>query len=346
MRLDTSGNSDSVLDVHDLYTYIKLRHTLIRAVEGVSLNVKAGETVGLVGESGCGKSIMALSVMRLLPRGGYIAEGSIRLAGRDVVHLSEREMRRVRGTAVALVSQDPMTSLNPTMTIGNQIAEAVLLHRGGSRRDAMKRAEEVLGMVRVPRARERLGAYPHQLSGGLRQRVMIAIALSCEPLLLIADEPTTALDVTTQAQILRLLEDIRQQMGMGILFITHDLGVVAECADRVCVMYAGKLVEEAPVYSIYDRAHHPYTAALLGSIPKVDQDSSNPLPTIPGQPPDLARELAGCRFAERCGYAESRCRETEPPLTELESEHWCACLHPLAVDTPATSQPSEAGPAR
>ncbi|MBO0713908.1 MAG: ABC transporter ATP-binding protein, partial [Acidimicrobiales bacterium] len=259
----------SLLEVTDLHTRIRQRRAVIQAVDGVSFSVGAGETVGLVGESGCGKTMTGLSIMGLLPHGGRVEAGSIRLEGRELVGAGEAAMRQVRGNEVAMVFQDPMTSLNPTMTIGNQIAESVRVHREVSRQVARDRAVEVLGLVGMPRPEQRLDSYPHHLSGGMRQRVLIAMALSCEPKLLIADEPTTALDVTIQAQILALLDDLKARLGMGMLLITHDLGVIAGRADRVLVMYAGKIVEEAPTDELFGRMRHRYTEALLESIPEV-----------------------------------------------------------------------------
>ena len=321
--------SAPVLEIKNLRTYIRQRKTTVHAVDGVSLRVEQGETLGLVGESGCGKTMTAMSIMKLLPNGGYIAGGSIKLGGQDIVPYDDDEMRRIRGNEVAVIFQDPLTSLNPTMTIGNQIAESLRIHRGWNREQAMTRAEEVLGVVGMPRPKERLGQYPHQLSGGLRQRVMIAMALACEPKLLIADEPTTALDVTIQAQILSLLDALKREFRMAVLLITHDLGVIAGRADRVCVMYAGKIVEEAPIDELFERRHHPYTEALLQSIPKVDQDQSEPLYSIPGIPPDLTRPPAGCRFHPRCQYATEECHQFEPALEGDTSGHTYACFHPV-----------------
>jgi peptide/nickel transport system ATP-binding protein len=276
-----------------------------------------------------------MSIMKLLPNGGYIASGSIRLGGVDVVPLDDDEMRKFRGNEVAVIFQDPMTSLNPTMTIGNQIAETLRIHRGWNTSQAMARAEEVLGVVGMPRPKERLHQFPHQLSGGLRQRVMIAMALACEPKLLIADEPTTALDVTIQAQILTLLDSLKRDFKMGILLITHDLGVIAGRADRVCVMYAGKIVEEAPIEDLFDHTHHPYAEALLQSIPKPDQDQSELLYSIPGIPPDLARPPSGCRFHPRCRYVTEECKRREPMLDGDDSSHTYACYHPVGTARPS-----------
>ena len=331
-----------VLEIKDLRTYIRQRKSLVRAVDGVSLRIDQGETLGLVGESGCGKSMTAMSIMKLLPGGGYIAGGSIRLAGQDIVPLEEDDMRKLRGNEVAVIFQDPMTSLNPTMTIGKQIAESLRIHRGWNAAQAMTRAEEVLGVVGMPRPKERLHQYPHQLSGGLRQRVMIAMALACEPKLLIADEPTTALDVTIQAQILTLLDNLKREFQMAVLLITHDLGVIAGRADRVVVMYAGKIVEEAPIEELFSDTHHPYAEALLQSIPKPDQQQSDPLYSIPGIPPDLSRPPAGCRFHPRCRYAARECSVREPMLDGDESRHLYACFHPVGGATPSRAVVEEA----
>ena len=264
----------AVLEIRDLSTHIQLTKSVVQAVGNIDLSIEQGETLGLVGESGCGKSMTGLSIMGLLPPGGRIIGGSITLDGRELVGLSDAQMRSIRGNDIAMIFQDPLTSLDPTKTIGYQVAEPIRLHRGAAKQEAMDRAAEVLAMVGLPRPRERLGDYPHQLSGGLRQRVMIAMALGCEPKLLIADEPTTALDVTIQAQILALLDRLKEQLGMAILLITHDMGVIAGHADRVEVMYAGRLVETADTGTLFSHMHHPYTQALLGSIPRLNQDSS------------------------------------------------------------------------
>ncbi|HET9060669.1 MAG TPA: ABC transporter ATP-binding protein, partial [Acidimicrobiales bacterium] len=319
----------AVLEVHDLRTYIRLRDRVVRAVDGVSLQISAGETLGLVGESGSGKSMTAFSIMRLLPPGGHIVSGSVKLDGRDLASMSEPEIRTVRGNFVGMIFQDPMTSLNPTMPIGRQIAESVVLHRGVSRQEAMKRAVEVLGLVGLPRPAERVEDYPHQLSGGLRQRVMIAMALACEPKLLIADEPTTALDVTIQAQILALLDDLKVRLGMAILLITHDMGVIAGHADRTMVMYAGKVVESAGTESLFADVRHPYTEALLASIPQLDQNKTQQLYAIPGLPPDLSRSLVACRFSPRCRYAQEKCTLEEPILASTDPAHPYACFFPV-----------------
>jgi oligopeptide/dipeptide ABC transporter ATP-binding protein len=340
----TTNSEAPVLDIADLYTEFHLRSSTVHAVEGVTLSIKAGECVGLVGESGCGKSTTGLSVMKLLPSVGHITSGSIRLLGRELVPLSEREMEHVRGEDVGMIFQDPMTALNPTMNVGRQIAEPVRLHRKVSKEQAMDRALEVLRLVGMPRPEERLHSFPHQLSGGLRQRVMIAIALACEPKLLIADEPTTALDVTIQAQILDLIDDLRERLHMAVLLITHDMGVIAARASRVMVMYAGKLVEAASTETLFSKMHHPYTQALLESIPRLDGDRSLPLTNIPGVPPNLSEFAPYCRFAPRCRYATDVCREQEPPLqvgatdaigAEPDGQtHVFACFHPVDGPSP------------
>jgi peptide/nickel transport system ATP-binding protein len=327
-----------LLELDDLRTRIRLRSGTVHAVDGLSLELDAGETLGIVGESGCGKTMAAMSIMRLLPRGGYIAGGEIRLDGRDLVKLSDAELRKIRGNEIGMVFQDPMTSLNPTMTIGRQIAEVVLTHRDVSKGQAMERATEVLDLVGLPRPAERLRAFPHQLSGGLRQRVMIAMALACDPKLLIADEPTTALDVTIQAQILDLLDRIKRELGMGIVLITHDMGVIAGRADRVAVMYAGRKVETAETVHLFKHVRHPYTEALLASIPQLDQDSDQELYSIPGIPPDLRRPPLACRFAPRCVFATERCRREDPPLAGDDPNHPYACFHPRNASASAIGE--------
>ena len=319
----------SLLEVRDLRTHIRLRTRVVKAVEGVSLTVEAGETLGIVGESGCGKTMVATSIMRLLPHGGHIVGGSVVLDGKELTSMTEDAIRSVRGNEMAMIFQDPMTSLNPTMNIGRQIAESVVLHKGVTRAQGLVRAEEVLGLVGMPSPAERLHDYPHQLSGGLRQRVMIAMALACEPKLLIADEPTTALDVTIQAQILALLDELKKRLGMGILLITHDMGVIAGHTDRTMVMYAGQVIESADTEALFNDVHHPYTEALLASIPQMDQDTSQRLYAIPGLPPDLSRSLQACRFSPRCRYATEVCRVQEPPLRGADPGHPHACFHPV-----------------
>ena len=317
----------SVLEVNDLRTEFRVGAANVVAVDGVSFAVNAGENVGLVGESGCGKSTLALSIMRLLPRTGRVVNGRVQMNGQDLVSLPEAEMRQRRGNELAMIFQDPMSSLNPTMTIGKQIAWPVRHHWNYSARKARQRAEELLALVGMPDPRERLDRYPHELSGGLRQRVVIAMALACNPKLLIADEPTTALDVTIQKQILDLLDDLRERLNMAVLLITHDLGIVAERTDRVMVMYAGKLVETCATGDLFERMQHPYSEALLGSIPRLEQDTRLPLSTIPGMPPDLASEIVGCRFRPRCRYATSACADAEPPLLSVGLSHDVACFN-------------------
>jgi oligopeptide/dipeptide ABC transporter ATP-binding protein len=319
---------ERVVEVEDLVTEFRLRSGPVKAVDGVSFHVDAGECVGLVGESGCGKSTTGLSIMRLLPQVGHIIGGKVLLGGKDLVTLSEKEMRKVRGREVAMVFQDPMTSLNPTVTIGRQVAEPLIIHERMSKEKAMAHALEMLNLVGIPNPKERLTDYPHQLSGGLRQRVVIAIALAAQPKLLIADEPTTALDVTIQAQILDLLDELRARLGMAVILITHDMGVIAGRTDRVMVMYAGKIVEKAPTEELFSAMRHPYAEALLESIPQMDQDADSPLYCIPGHPPDLSEPQVGCRFAPRCRYATAECFSREPPLVE-EGTRSVACFHPV-----------------
>jgi oligopeptide/dipeptide ABC transporter ATP-binding protein len=318
-----------VLEITDLSTDIQLSRSVVKAVGNIDMHIEAGETLGLVGESGCGKSMTGLSIMGLLPPGGSIVSGSVKLDGKELTSLSEAELRKLRGNEVAMIFQDPLTSLDPTKTIGYQVAEPVRLHRGARKEEALDRAAEVLGMVGLPRPRERLANYPHQLSGGLRQRVMIAMALACEPKLLIADEPTTALDVTIQAQILALLDDLKSRLGMAMLLITHDMGVIAGHADRVNVMYAGRLVETADTGELFSHMHHPYTQALLASIPRLDHDNNQRLLSISGLPPDLSDPPPGCRFAARCRLAQDKCHTDEPPLAGEDMEHRYACWFPV-----------------
>jgi peptide/nickel transport system ATP-binding protein len=332
-----------VLDIQNLSTHIKLTSSVVQAVGNIDLHVDAGETLGIVGESGCGKSMTGLSIMGLLPPGGAIVGGSVKLDGRELVGLKDEELRRVRGNEVSMIFQDPLTSLDPTKTVGYQVAEPVRLHRKASKGEALERAVEVLTLVGLPRPRERLKDYPHQLSGGLRQRVMIAMALACEPKLLIADEPTTALDVTIQAQILNLLRDLKDRLGMAMLLITHDMGVIAGHSDRVNVMYAGRVVETAEVGALFAEMHHPYTQALLASIPQLSQDARKALHAIPGLPPDLAHPPEGCRYAARCTRATDKCRTDEPPLAGKTPDHRFSCWHP--VDGPlALTLITEGGP--
>ncbi len=330
-----------LLEIKDLHTEIRLRRSTVYAIGGVNLTVDPGECLGIVGESGCGKTMTALSVMRLLPNGGHITGGSIFLDGQDITHLDDEAMQDVRGNLVGMIFQDPMTSLNPTMTIGDQIAESVRLHRGADKQAGLERAVEVLGLVGMPKPAERIGNFPHQLSGGMRQRVMIAMALACEPKLLIADEPTTALDVTIQKQILELLDNLRQRLGMAVILVTHDLGVIAGRADRVAVMYAGRVVETTDTATLFANPRHPYTQALFEALPdKIVEPAgvAKRLYNIPGQPPDLTDPPRGCRFAARCRYGQDSCRETEPDLKGDVPLHEYRCFFPVgeaALDAPA-----------
>jgi peptide/nickel transport system ATP-binding protein len=321
----------ALVEIDDLHTEIKLRRSVVHAIDGVSLSVQAGECLGIVGESGSGKTMTALSVMRLLPGGGMITGGRISLADTEITALTEEQMQQVRGNAVGMVFQDPLTSLNPTMTIGDQIAESVRLHRGASKAAALERAVEVLGLVGMPRPAERISNFPHQLSGGMRQRVMIAMALACEPQLLIADEPTTALDVTIQKQILELIDGLRQRLGMAVILVTHDLGVIAGHADRVAVMYAGRIVETADASTLFTNPRHPYTEALLEALPERAAEGAGRLYNIPGQPPDLTAPPPGCKFAPRCRYAQDQCRESEPSLTAAGDSHFFRCYFPVGA---------------
>jgi len=337
--------AERVLDVAGVRVEITSRHSTTAVVDDVSLFVRPGETLGVVGESGSGKTMTAMSVMRLLPPGGRITAGSISVGGTDVVGLPESRMRQVRGRDVGMVFQDPMTCLNPTMSVGSQIAEPVRAHLGASRAEALARAAEILGLVGMPRPHERLRAFPHELSGGLRQRVVIAMALACSPKLLIADEPTTALDVTIQDQILALLDELRDELHMGMLLITHDMGVIAGRADRVSVMYAGRVVETGTIGEIFQSMRHPYTQALLESIPDLDTDRSKTLYSIPGTPPDLAHLAPGCRFAPRCRYVQERCLVEDPRLEGDLLGHQFACFHPVDGPHPRGVQVTAGSPA-
>ena len=318
-----------LLQIEDLHTEIRLRSATVYALDGVSLTVEAGECVGIVGESGSGKTMTALSIMQLLPPGGHITGGQIMLDGQIISSLDDNGMRHVRGNEVGMIFQDPMTSLNPTMTIGDQIAETVLLHRGVDKAAGLARAVEVLGLVGMPRPAERVKNYPHQLSGGMRQRVMIAMALACEPKLLIADEPTTALDVTIQKQILELIDDLRKRLGMAVILVTHDLGVIAGRADRAAVMYAGRVVETTSTLRLFGNPRHPYTEALFGALPEKAADSSERLYSIPGLPPDLSSPPPGCKFAPRCRYVQDSCRQAEPALEGDSWDHVYRCFFPV-----------------
>ena len=318
-----------LLEVRELHTEFRTGAGVVRAVDGISYTVEAGETVAIVGESGSGKSVEALSIMRLIPNPpGRIVSGEVLFDGRDLRKLPEEEMRSVRGRDIGMVFQEPMTSLNPVLTIGRQITETLEQHQGASREDADKRAIELLEMVGIADSRRRLRQYPHQLSGGMRQRVMIAVALACNPKLIIADEPTTALDVTIQAQILELMHEMKDKFGMAIMLITHAMGVVAETCQRVTVMYAGKVVEEAPVEALFGNPRHPYTQGLIRSIPRIDRAVSRQarLESIQGTVPSLLNPPAGCRFAARCKYAMDICTQGIPPLKEVAPGHRVACV--------------------
>jgi oligopeptide transport system ATP-binding protein len=316
-----------LLEVQDLKTYFKVKAGRVRAVDGVSFVIKPREKVAIVGESGCGKSVTALSIMRLVPQPpGEYAGGSILFDGKDLLDMPESGLRKIRGGQIGMIFQDPLTCLNPTMTVGNQIAEGLRLHLKVSKDQAQKRAISLLEEVGIPEAARRIGSYPHQFSGGMRQRVMIAMALACNPKLLIADEPTTALDVTVQAQILELINAVCNEFGTALILITHDLGVVAEMTDRVVVMYAGKVVEEAPTEEIFANPRHPYTLGLLASVPRLDEVRTSELKTIEGAPPDLLKPPPGCPFMPRCAFARAICR-TMPPLDPLtgNAAHRKAC---------------------
>ena len=320
-----------LLDVTDLRTHFATRDGVVRAVDGVSFSVDPGETVAIVGESGCGKSVTSLSILRLIPQPPGRVAGTIRFDGRDLLALSEPEMRSIRGNEISMIFQEPMTSLNPVLTIGRQIGETLRLHQGASAGEAEAKAVDMLTLVGIPAPERRVREYPHQQSGGMRQRVMIAMALACNPKLLIADEPTTALDVTIQAQILDLMRDLKTRLGSAIMLITHDLGVVAEMAQRVVVMYAGRKVEEAPVDDIFARPLHPYTRGLLGAVPKlgasVEAGGRGRLTEIPGLVPSLRAPIVGCAFAGRCPLATDICRRISPPIEEHLPNHAAACHH-------------------
>jgi peptide/nickel transport system ATP-binding protein len=317
-----------LLEVDALQTWFFTRDGVVRAVDGVSFSVFSGETLAVVGESGCGKSVTSLSILRLIASPpGRVVGGRVMFEGRDLLGLSGPQMRELRGNQISMIFQEPMTSLNPVLTVGRQIAEALTLHRGMTRAEALARAVEMLRLVDIPEPERRVGEYPHQLSGGMRQRVMIAMALACNPRLLIADEPTTALDVTIQAQILDLMRALKEKTGAAIVLITHDLGVVAEMAQRVIVMYAGRKVEEAPVELLFARPRHPYTRGLLSSIPRLGEGGAGRrrLAEIPGVVPSLREPISGCVFAPRCPYAVERCRREYPPLEEKGAGHAVAC---------------------
>lgn len=319
--------SDLLLEVNNLRTDFDTDEGIVTAVDDVSFTLTRGETLGIVGESGCGKSVTALSIMRLLPQPmGQIKAGEINFAGRDLTKVPLKEMQKIRGAQIGMVFQEPMTALNPVHTIGKQLAEGLLLHKDISVQAALKESLEILDRVGIPSPDVRLGEYPHQLSGGMRQRVVIAIALACKPQLLIADEPTTALDVTIQAQILELIKDLQDEMGMSVILITHDLGVIAETCESVVVMYAGKVAEQGTVYDIFDHPSHPYTRGLLDSIPRLDSERKSRLKTIEGMVPGLFDLPKGCRFENRCPFAEEKCRASTPPIESISESHRVSCF--------------------
>jgi peptide/nickel transport system ATP-binding protein len=331
---ETPQSNEIALEVSGLKTYFFTRQGVVKAVDDVSLYLRKGETLGIVGESGCGKSITALSLMRLVPNPpGKILGGKVMLDGVNLLDLSEAEMRDVRGNDISMIFQEPMTSLNPVLTIGHQISEALILHQGMNKKQAMERAIEMLRLVRIPEPQQRVKEYPHQLSGGMRQRVMIAMAVACNPKVLIADEPTTALDVTIQAQILDLILALQKRLGTAVVLITHDLGVIAETAQRVIVMYAGRKVEETDVVSLFREPLHPYTHGLLASVPHLaimsgkDSDVETRLTEIPGIVPPLSDLPSGCAFAPRCRYADEKCAAQYPTYDEKRPGHWVACWH-------------------
>ena len=322
----------ALLEVEDLRTYFRTRAGEVHAVDGVSFSLEERKTLGIVGESGCGKSVTVLSVMGLVVPPGRIVSGSVRFDGQELTTMKSKQLEDLRGNRIGMIFQDPMTSLNPTLTIGMQITEVLKRHRGMSRQQARKRATELLEEVHIPNAASRLDDYPHRYSGGMRQRVMIAIALSCDPKLLIADEPTTALDVTVQAGILDLLDELREKHDMAMIIITHNMGVVAEAADDIAVMYAGQIVEQATANDLFDRPEHPYTEALLGALPTLEGDARHArLATIPGRPPDLLVPPEACRFAPRCKYAGADdCTEVQPGLRQIRPGHWVRSAHPAS----------------
>ncbi len=318
--------AEPLLQVRNLTTRFRTELGTVTAVDGVSFDVAAGETLAIVGESGSGKSVTALSLLRLIPNPpGRIESGEVIFEDRDLLKVDDAGIRAIRGNKIAMIFQEPMSSLNPALTVGMQVAEPINVHRGSAWSEALAQAKELISRVRIPDAAARLGSYPHQYSGGMRQRVMIAMALACKPRLIIADEPTTALDVTVQAQILDLLKELTRETQSALILITHDLGVVARYADRVAVMYAGRIVETAPARELYARPRHPYTRGLMASVPRLDGDAGVPLVPIDGQPPNLAALPAGCAFAPRCKHAETACLTDRPPLLPLADNHLRAC---------------------
>ncbi len=333
----------TLLEVKGLKTHFFTEEGAVKAVDGVSYDLDDGETLGLVGESGCGKSVSALSLMRLIPSPpGKIVGGEVWFEGRDILKIGMDEMRAIRGGKISMIFQEPMTSLNPVLTIERQLTETLQLHKGMSRAEARQEAESLLLRVGIPDPPRRIRQYPHQFSGGMRQRVMIAMALSCSPRLIIADEPTTALDVTIQAQILELMKSLTAETGVALIIITHNLGVVARYADRVNIMYAGKIIERGRARAIYGNPRHPYTVGLLNSVPRLDQPKRGRLEPIEGQPPDLVNTTEGCSFLPRCRWAVSRCEAEAPPLMETEEGHWSACWQADRLGIGALEQQSEA----
>ena len=328
----SQSTGKSILEVKDLRTYFYTRDGVVRSVDGVSFSVSEGETLAIVGESGCGKSVTSLSLLRLIPSPpGNIVSGSILYHGKDLLELSDDEMRDIRGDKISMIFQEPMTSLNPVLTIGRQISEVLELHRHCTKDEARTRILELLKLVNISEPERRIDEYPHQLSGGMRQRIMIAMALACDPEILIADEPTTALDVTIQAQILNLMRELRDRTRAAIILITHDLGVVAEMAQRVVVMYAGRKVEEASVFDLFAKPLHPYTLGLLNSMPRLDDASSKRLVEIPGMVPSMKTEIIGCAFAPRCSVATERCTQESPILQDHGNGHWVSCWNPISA---------------
>ncbi len=321
-----NGGSDVILELRDLKTHFHTPDGVVKAVDGVTYSLNAGETLGVVGESGCGKSVTALSILRLIPEPpGQISGEGIFFEGKDLTKMNTKELRHIRGNEISMIFQEPMTSLNPVLTIGRQIAEPIEIHQNVDRKSIIARCVELLRKVQIPDPENRTEAYPHQFSGGMRQRAMIAMSLACEPKLIIADEPTTALDVTVQAQILELLQDLIKSGRSSMILITHDLGVVARYADRINVMYAGRIVEQGTARNIYNTPKHPYSIGLMQSVPRLDQDTKEKLRPIEGQPPDLGDPPPGCSFHPRCGFATDRCSRESPPLEHSGGEHWKAC---------------------
>lgn len=322
------NRDEKILEVRDLRTYFFTDDGVVKAVDGLSYHVRKGECVGLVGESGCGKSVSAMSVLGLIPYPpGLIVDGAILFKGEDLLQAGEERLREIRGNRIAMVFQEPTTSLNPVLTVGRQISESLELHRGMDRKTALVESAELLRLVGIPDPKQRIKDHPYQFSGGMQQRIMIAMALSCHPELIIADEPTTALDVTVQAQVLEVLANLRSQYGTSAIIITHNLGVVARYVDRVIVMYAGNLVETAPTDSLFAKAKHPYTRGLLASVPRVDQTNTVDTRVIKGLPPNLAQLPKGCSFAPRCDFAMDRCRQEKPPLEKVGDDHYRACFY-------------------